>query len=664
MRANPRRRIFHALFLVILTTITAGVPSSPTTSTVAAASPTAFASPLFQQLWERTDGPVASGHAARSWLWGPAPGQPLTERAPSGPAIEVQYFDKARMELNPAVTDPTSQWRVTTGLLVAELSGLSGSPPGNPASLVVAGDAVAANPRYSDFYPHLLARASDATGKIANLALPTRGQPQPAPSSTVRYSIYITPTGHNIPDVFWDYLHSEGPVQQPGGELLIEPLFDWLYVMGYPISEPYWATLVIDARPQLALIQLYQRRVLTYVPAFPTGWQVQMGNVGATYYQWRYTSTPATPVPPTPPALPPLTSPGGGFVGLSGDAFTYRGDTVVLKGTNYWLSAAPFADTWAEWNGPHVLAELARARDLGVNTVRIGLPYDNEETFDVVWGTDESMTTVSPWIKSQMTQLLQIASGYGMKVIFILFDWYDDHPPLGTPQERSNFAYLDGIVGAFAHDDRVLAWDLSNEPDVYEEWKAGRQSDYIDWLRRMAVRVRQLDPRHPVTVGVGDYRSLWYEADNGDTILDISDFVSFHCYDAGNLASQVAEIKTRTAKPILLGEMGWPTSTGGEPPRPGATFDEPTQDYLYTTMLAQAKTARIGGVLQWTLFDFDESKAHLVVGFERYFGLFRRDGTPKPAAAIFQQNYTAPLLPSDTKTNIPLDTSDHPRTRP
>jgi endo-1,4-beta-mannosidase len=180
----------------------------------------------------------------------------------------------------------------------------------------------------------------------------------------------------------------------------------------------------------------------------------------------------------------------------------------------------------------------------------------------------------------------------------------------------------------------------------------------------MAIHVRQIDPRHPLTVGIGDYRNLWHGAENGDTILDISDFISLHCYDAGALAGQIADIQGRTRKPIILGEMGWPTSTGGEPPRPGAHFDEPTQNYLYTTMLAEARSAKVAGVLQWTLFDFDDAKAHLVAGFERYFGLFRRDGSAKPAAAIFREGYTAPPLYSDTQTDVPLDTSDRPNARP
>ena len=37
-------------------------------------------------------------------------------------------------------------------------------------------------------------------------------------------------------------------------------------------------------------IQAYERRVLTYVPSAPEGFQVQMGNIGAHYYDWRYKS--------------------------------------------------------------------------------------------------------------------------------------------------------------------------------------------------------------------------------------------------------------------------------------------------------------------------------------------------------------------------------------
>ena len=36
------------------------------------------------------------------------------------------------------------------------------------------------------------------------------------------------------------------------------------------------------------LVQIYERRVLTYTPANPPEWQVEMGNVGRHYYLWRH----------------------------------------------------------------------------------------------------------------------------------------------------------------------------------------------------------------------------------------------------------------------------------------------------------------------------------------------------------------------------------------
>lgn len=36
------------------------------------------------------------------------------------------------------------------------------------------------------------------------------------------------------------------------------------------------------------LVQLYERRVLIYVPDNPAGYKVEMDNVGQHYFQWRY----------------------------------------------------------------------------------------------------------------------------------------------------------------------------------------------------------------------------------------------------------------------------------------------------------------------------------------------------------------------------------------
>jgi hypothetical protein len=46
----------------------------------------------------------------------------------------------------------------------------------------------------------------------------------------------------------------------------------------------------VAGRDRLVLFQAFQRRVLTFSPENAEGWKVEMGNVGAQYYRWRYES--------------------------------------------------------------------------------------------------------------------------------------------------------------------------------------------------------------------------------------------------------------------------------------------------------------------------------------------------------------------------------------
>lgn len=93
-----------------------------------------------------------------------------------------------------------------------------------------------------------------------------------------RYAAFVPQTGHNIPDRFWTYLQG-----MPAGYG-----YEWTYVVGYPITEAYWTQMTVGGRHYAVLIQAFQRRVLTYVPGFAPEWQIQQGNVGQHYLDWRY----------------------------------------------------------------------------------------------------------------------------------------------------------------------------------------------------------------------------------------------------------------------------------------------------------------------------------------------------------------------------------------
>jgi hypothetical protein len=56
--------------------------------------------------------------------------------------------------------------------------------------------------------------------------------------------------------------------------------YNWVFAMGYPITEAYWTKMRVGGNDWPVLIQAYQRRVVTYTPGFPAEWRIQQGNVG------------------------------------------------------------------------------------------------------------------------------------------------------------------------------------------------------------------------------------------------------------------------------------------------------------------------------------------------------------------------------------------------
>ena len=140
----------------------------------------------------------------------------------------------------------------------------------------------------------------------------------------------------------------------------------------------------------------------------------------------------------------------------------------------------------------------------------------------------------------------------------------------------------------------------------------------------------------------------------GRSFAGIVDFVSFHCYDAGGLRTQIDALTARTGKPVLLEEMGWPTGPD-KLSSSKAVYDEPTQSFLYHTMLDDAKASTLAGVIEWQLEDLPIGtlQHYIKPSIEAWFGLVRRDGSLKPAAALFRDLYPAPPLPSSTVSNLP-----------
>ncbi len=334
-----------------------------------AAQTPAFANPAFQRTWTRSDGPVAAGTVTRGYYWGPQPGavkQEAYAEAANG-ARQVQYFDKSRMEINNPSADPASPFYVTNGLLTVEL--VSGRlQVGDrryivryPAEIPLASDTDDATaPTYAAF-ARLLGdapvRKNQPVTTLVDRAGKTTEDTSLGNDANAALTYYEPQTKHNIARVFWAFLNAPGPVLQ-NGQTVTAPLSNpWFYAAGYPISEPYWARVKVAGQANtLVLIQLFQRRVLTYTPSAPQAFRVQVGNIGQHYYDWRYNfaGKPAT-TPTTAPAQTPTALPTLGPTGLTVFAAVSLLDSFKEEGTNFKAANPNVSDLQFNFQGSQLL---------------------------------------------------------------------------------------------------------------------------------------------------------------------------------------------------------------------------------------------------------------------------------------------------------------------
>ena len=461
-----------------------------------------------------------------------------------------------------------------------------------------------------EIHPEAPAAYRIQLGRLGAERLAQRGWRTMLPAAPVAGCRFFPATGHNVCGAFRGYWESHGLDLGDAGVSERESLA----LLGLPLGE---AAVEVNGAGHRVLTQWFERARLEQ-----HGDSVLLGLLGV---EVEIATTPAAPAP--------------GFVKISRARLLQNGRQIMLKGLNYYPAAHPWGLMWQDWDGPAINRELERARrELGINVVRALIPYRWIE------GWTDGEGNIPPPMLGRLQEFVQVAGSHGLKVILTLFDWHDSVAKARSQDEAFELRYLRTIVGTFKDDDRVLAWDLHNEPDHYPFWGSGRGPEVVDWLGRMADAVRAIDKRHPLTVGVGKHGSLWLAAPNGRTIAGISDLISIHGYDAARLGSMIDEVRARTSKPILLEEFGWPTG----PECRGPYFDEPSQVFMYRQAMPLAHDRRLVGLLSWW---FQDPPAMLPYGADEngHYGLYRRDGGAKPAIGPFR-SLRVPALPSLTRS--------------
>ena len=263
-----------------------------------------------------------------------------------------------------------------------------------------------------------------------------------------------------------------------------------------------------------------------------------------------------------------------------------------LVGSNYIpANAINELEMWQEatFDPAQIDKELGWAEGMGMNTMRVFL-------HDLLWQQDES------GFRQRIDQFLTIAARHHIRPLLVLFDsCWDPQPQLGPQRppipgvHNSGWvqspgakaladasqvprlkAYVKGVVGAFAKDDRILGWDVWNEPGSdttgsypKTEMKMAEKLARVGALLPQAFAwAREENPTQPLTSGVWDVDTAKDEKalDDIEQIqLRESDVITFHNYSwPEDFKAEVAWLR-RFHRPVICTEyMARPA---------GSTFD-------------------------------------------------------------------------------------------
>jgi len=214
--------------------------------------------------------------------------------------------------------------------------------------------------------------------------------------------------------------------------------------------------------------------------------------------------------------------------------------------------------------------ELKWSEDLGMNLHRVYL-------HNLLWKQD------SIGFINRLDSYLELAQKHKIKTMFVLLDdvWHPI-PKLGAQPEpvphvhnsgwvqspgteilgdttRHNEleSYIKGVVGHFANDDRVLVWDVYNEPDNIAGQPGRRELELnnkhefsLMLLKKVMGWSREINPSQPLTTGIWKGNIAHWGTPDSLPALDSymllnSDVISFHAYDEEieNVKKKISELQ-------------------------------------------------------------------------------------------------------------------------
>lgn len=310
------------------------------------------------------------------------------------------------------------------------------------------------------------------------------------------------------------------------------------------------------------------------------------------------------------------------FLRIKATDFYLGGKVFEMEGFNYY----PRDHSWrifSEFDPGQIENELGMGRELGANVIR---------TF-INWKKTRDPSSREAYL-DKVGSFLEIADDENYKVILTLFDM-----PTEEMYRNPEFAidYLENVIPRFKNDDRIMAWDLKNEP--YWDYQIYGKSIVANFLEKTFEALQKLDNNHPITIGGAS--PVQFESYGKPYMPELAksvDFISIHYYkNPENISTVISEIERKTDKPILVEEFGCHSWKD----KPKWPLNEKDQKEWYQKFFEGIENSGSDGKLFWTLMDFPvgEIPQFSEESLEHHMGVLRNDYSWKPAAYTVENYY-------------------------
>lgn len=297
-----------------------------------------------------------------------------------------------------------------------------------------------------------------------------------------------------------------------------------------------------------------------------------------------------------------------------------------------WLTGANFITSTAinqlemwqadTFNSTTIDRELGWGEKIGFNTMRVFL-------HSLVWKSDPQ------GFKNRMNTFLNIADKHNIQPMFVFFDdcwnkipqigkqpepktgihnsgWMQD-PGQPLQSDTSLFPglekYVKDVMTSFAHDKRILLWDLYNEPG-----NNGKGDSSLPLLKKVFQWARESNPDQPVSSGMWNWnlRNL-----NSFQFLN-SDITTYHDYDEPEKHKRVIDVLRVGGRPLICTE-----------------YMARTRNSRFSNTLPLLKKEKVGAI-NWgfvagksnTIFAWDTPLPNGNQPVEWFHDILFKDGTP------------------------------------